>query len=63
MLKAAAARENVALAQLVARIDGERIQADPAPGLAGAIRLWLVTQQSDGGIAPAAPAEDASNDQ
>lgn len=42
MLKAAAAREGIALAQLVARIDGERITADPAPGLAGAVRIWLV---------------------
>lgn len=43
MLKAAAAREGLPLAQLVARIDAERIKADPAPGLAGAIRVWLVT--------------------
>lgn len=43
MLKKAAAREGVAMAQLVTRIDGERIRADPAPGLAGAIRVWLVT--------------------
>ena len=42
LLKAAAAREGIALAQLVARIDGERITADPAPGLAGAVRIWLV---------------------
>ena len=41
LLKAAAAREGVPLNALVARIDSERIAADPAPGLAGAIRLWL----------------------
>jgi predicted DNA-binding ribbon-helix-helix protein len=41
-LKAAAAREGVALNALVARIDAERIKADPAPGLASAIRVWLV---------------------
>jgi predicted DNA-binding ribbon-helix-helix protein len=42
LLKAAATREGVPLNALVARIDAERIAADPAPGLAGAIRLWLV---------------------
>ena len=41
LLKAAAAREGVPINALVARIDAERITADPAPGLAGAIRLWL----------------------
>ena len=57
MLKQAAAREGVAMAQLVARIDGERIKADPAPGLAGAIRIWLVAREKGGEVAPAAPAE------
>jgi len=42
LLKQAAEREGVPLNALVARIDAERIAADPAPGLAGAIRLWLV---------------------
>jgi len=42
LLKQAAAREGVPVNALVARIDAERIAADPAPGLAGAIRLWLV---------------------
>jgi predicted DNA-binding ribbon-helix-helix protein len=41
LLKQAAEREGVPLNALVARIDAERIGADPAPGLAGAIRLWL----------------------
>ena len=41
LLKAAAAREGVPVNALVARIDAERITTDPAPGLAGAIRLWL----------------------
>lgn len=63
MLKTAAAREELAMAQLVARIDGERIKADPAPGLAGAIRIWLVANQQGGGIAPTAPAEDETGDQ
>ncbi len=55
MLKAAAAGEGIATAQLVARIDGERIKADPAPGLAGAIRLWLVTNGKGGEVPLAAP--------
>lgn len=45
MLRAAAARDGVPLNALVGRIDEERI-ASPTPcGLAGAIRLWLVSQQ------------------
>jgi len=42
MLRAAAAHEGLPVNALVARIDAERIQADDPPGLAGAIRLWLV---------------------
>ena len=42
MLREAAAREGVPLNALVARIDAERIEAENPPGLAGAIRLWLV---------------------
>ena len=41
LLKRAAVREGVPLNALVARIDAERITAPTAPGLAGAIRLWL----------------------
>ena len=44
MLEAAAAREGVPLNALIARIDAERLGADRPPGLAGAIRCWLVTQ-------------------
>lgn len=64
MLKAAAAAEGLPMAQLVARIDGERIKADPAPGLAGAIRIWLV-HNARGAVrpAPAPPAEDPVGDQ
>lgn len=58
MLKDAARHEGLAMAQLVARIDGERIKAVPAPGLASAIRVWLVTHAKGGGISPTAPAED-----
>jgi len=46
LLKQAAEREGVPLNALVARIDAERIAADPAPGLAGAIRLWLAASLS-----------------
>jgi len=45
MLRDAAARLDVPIARLVARIDEERIHADPAPGLASAIRVWLVAQR------------------
>jgi len=42
MLRQAAARERVPISALVARIDEERISVERPPGLAGAIRLWLV---------------------
>lgn len=42
MLKAAATREGLAIAALVARIDAERIKSPTPPGLASAIRVWLV---------------------
>ena len=42
LLKQAAEREGLPLNALVARIDAERISAPRPPGLAGAIRLWLV---------------------
>jgi len=45
-LRAAAAREDVPISALVARIDAERIQADTPPGLASAIRVWLVSQDA-----------------
>lgn len=43
MLKDAALREGTAINALVARIDAERIKAQTPPGLASAIRVWLVT--------------------
>jgi predicted DNA-binding ribbon-helix-helix protein len=46
MLRAAARSEGTPLNALVARIDAERITAEPPPGLAGAIRLWLVARSS-----------------
>ena len=42
MLQAAAAAEGMAVAALVARIDAERIKSPKPPGLASAIRVWLV---------------------
>lgn len=42
MLRDAAAREGVAINALVARIDEQRIRSDTPPGLASAIRIWLV---------------------
>ncbi len=43
MLKARASQENIPINALVARIDAERLEADTPPGLAGAIRVWLVS--------------------
>ncbi|KHS45114.1 arylsulfate sulfotransferase-like protein [Novosphingobium subterraneum] len=44
MLREAAAAEGMPINALVARIDAERIRVEVAPGLAGAIRLWLVAR-------------------
>ncbi|WP_152435669.1 ribbon-helix-helix domain-containing protein [Erythrobacter sp. THAF29] len=44
MLRDAAEEEGVPINALVARIDAERIRADTPPGLASAIRVWLVTR-------------------
>ena len=54
MLGEAAAARGKSINALVAEIDAERIGADNPPGLAGAIRIWLVTQQKGGQIAPPA---------
>ncbi len=43
-LQAAAAERGLPLNALVARIDAERLEAEDPPGLAGAIRLWLMAQ-------------------
>ena len=42
-LEAEAARQGLPINALVARIDVERMAAEVPPGLAGAIRLWLVS--------------------
>ena len=43
-LREVAADEGLPVSALVARIDVERIQSDTPPGLASAIRVWLVTR-------------------
>lgn len=43
-LREAAAQEGVPISALVARIDAERIRAETPPGLASAIRVWLVAR-------------------
>ena len=47
MLKDAAATRDMPIAALVAEIDAERIKADTPPGLASAIRIWLVSGAVD----------------
>ena len=42
MLRAASADEGVPVNALVARIDAARLEAETPPGLASAIRVWLV---------------------
>ena len=42
LLKQAAQAEALPINALVAQIDAERILAPVPPGLAGAVRLWLV---------------------
>ena len=54
MLTAAAAARSQSINALVAQIDAERIRAATPPGLAGAIRIWLVTHERGGWIAPTA---------
>ena len=48
MLKQAAEDEGVPVNALVARIDAERIASPTPPGLAGAIRVWLVERMQSG---------------
>ena len=44
MLREAAARRDIPIARLVAEIDAERIRSQTPPGLASAIRIWLVSE-------------------
>ena len=46
-LRQAAAREGVPLNALVARIDEERIRAASPPGLASAVRLWVLYDEQN----------------
>lgn len=46
MLRHAAAAEGVPVSALVGRIDEERIASATPCGLAGAIRLWLVSRET-----------------
>ncbi len=46
MLRSAAQAEGLPVNALVGRIDAERIAADQPPGLAGAIRCWLVARSN-----------------
>ena len=46
MLKDAAETQGIPLNALVARIDAERLETQTPSGLASAIRIWLVTNQS-----------------
>ena len=45
MLREAASEADIPINALVARIDAERLQADTPPGLASAIRVWLVHKE------------------
>ncbi len=45
MLRDAAEAEGLPINALVAQIDAERIKADTPPGLASAIRVWLVARE------------------
>lgn len=51
MLIAAAADQGVPINALVGRIDAERIAVPHPPGLAGAIRCWLVGRRANGTVA------------
>lgn len=45
LLRDAAQRHEMPISALVARIDAERIKSPTPPGLASAIRVWLVVNQ------------------
>ncbi len=47
LLRHAAEAEAVPVNALVARIDAERLEAEAPPGLAGAIRIWLVARLAE----------------
>ncbi|MDN3646747.1 ribbon-helix-helix domain-containing protein [Pontixanthobacter aestiaquae] len=45
MLKEAAATDGLPINAVVARIDAERIKSETPPGLASAVRIWLVARR------------------
>ncbi len=45
LLRQAALAEGLPVNALVARIDAERIKVPRPPGLAGAVRIWLVANR------------------
>lgn len=47
MLKSAAQRREMPINALVAMIDAQRIQSPTPPGLASAIRVWLVQNMEE----------------
>jgi len=44
LLKARAAAEGLPINALVARVDAARLEAETPPGLASAIRVWLIAR-------------------
>lgn len=46
MLRTAAEREGLPINALVARINAERIRAETPPGLASAVRVWVVASET-----------------
>ena len=47
LLRTAAGDEGIPVNALVARIDAERIAAPTPPGLASAIRVWLIARRGN----------------
>jgi len=47
LLQDEASERGIPVNALIARIDAERVKAETPPGLASAIRLWLMTQLVD----------------
>lgn len=66
MLRAAAEGDGISINTLVARIDGERIRSATPPGLASAVRVWLVDRlqhKGGGSLAATAPLTGVTPDQ
>ena len=63
MLRAEAAARGLSINGLVAQIDAERIRAETPPGLASAIRVWLVARDRDGDNAARSTRPASQSDQ